>query len=155
MRLLSFAGWNTAGNTVGTSIPAANVLLAARRDIEVDPLHREIAQRTFLLHRLVNDFEYHRFTRPGAYGVLDRMSASRDEAYGDQLEAANAFVSADLRQRLETKFSRQFAGQRFFAGPRQYELDSLSNVDVRLPWPRAYEVKLDFSIHAREIGAAQ
>ena len=62
-KLLAFAGWNTAGNTMGTSIPAANVYLSARK-FDVDPIRREIAQREFLFHRMVDDWAYHRFTRP-------------------------------------------------------------------------------------------
>lgn len=49
-RLLAYAGWNTAGNTMGTTIPAANSYLMARRE-RIDPLRREIALRTFVLHR--------------------------------------------------------------------------------------------------------
>src|SRR5690606_20998551 len=75
-KLLSFAGWNSAGNTMGTTVPAANVYLLARRR-SMDPLHREIAQREFLLHRFVNDFAYHHFTRPIAYDLIDsRYQAS-------------------------------------------------------------------------------
>ena len=46
MRLLSYAGWNTAGNTMGTAIPAANVYLFARK-YGTEPLERETAQREF------------------------------------------------------------------------------------------------------------
>lgn len=151
MRLLSYAGWNTAGNTLGTAIPAANVYLCARKLYDVDPLERELNQRSFLLHRLVNDFEYHRNVRPQAYRILDSKNASRDEAYGEPLKEANEFVQQDLARRLESIFHEQFAGQRFFAGTRQYEFEQLRNVNVSLPWPRAYEVKIGFDIAVREV----
>lgn len=151
MRLLSYAGWNTAGNTLGTAVPAANVYLAARQ-FPVDPLVRELNQRAFLLHRLVNDFEYHRFTRPMAYDYIDRNPpATREETYGQSLDAVNRLVKEDLGRRLNDIFYSHFLGKRFFAGTRQYELRQLRNVDIKLPWPRAYEVRLGFQLEADEV----
>lgn len=150
-RLVAYAGWNTAGNTLGTTLAAANVYLAARRE-NVAPLKRELAQRAFLLHRLVNDFAYHRFTRPQAYAMLQgSTSASKEEAYGVDLERLDQFVRSDLQQRLETLFKEQLEGRRFYAGARQYVVRQLTGVDVRLPWPRAYEVKISFSLNAEEV----
>ncbi len=148
MRLLSYAGWNTAGNTLGTAIPAANVYLLARR-LQIDPLARETAQREFLLHRFVNDFEYHRFTRPAAYKLIDSMPrASREETYGSDFEAVNRLVQSDLTKRLFDTFEQQFRGRRFFAGTGQYQFSGLESVRVLLPWPRAYEVRLEFRMKA-------
>lgn len=150
-RLLSYAGWNTAGNTMGTSIPSANVYLLARR-LGRDPLKREVALREFLLHRFVNDFEYHKYTRPEAYRMIDASPrASREETYGEEFAAVNDFVKRDLSKRLETVFSQQFLGRRFYAGTQEYELESLSGVKVVLPWPRAYEVRLEFRILAKPL----
>jgi len=152
VRLLAYAGWNTAGNTIGTAIPTANVVLWARRTA-VDPLVRELSQRTFLLHRLVNDFEYHRFTRPAAYRMVAEhyRGESRDETEQPALGAVNRFVREDVARRLADLFRTQFLGRRFFAGNRQFVLTSLSDVSVELPWPRAYEVRIGFQLHATEV----
>ncbi len=147
-KLLSFAGWNTAGNTLGTAIPAANVYLLARR-LQVDPLARELAQREFLLHRFVNDYAYHKFTRPQAYGIIDANSrASREETYGAAFEEVNDFVMSDLRSHLDRYFDDDFLGKRFYAGTKQYQVSNLSDVKIFLPWPRAYEVRLEFKLQA-------
>lgn len=151
-RLLSYAGWNTAGNTMGTAIPAANVYLLARRS-GYDPLRRELAQRAFLLHRLVNDFEYHRFTRPAAYALQDRRNVAREESYGTLFDELNDFVRQDVNARLFDTFRDQFQGRRFFAGDSQYEMVALQGVDVELPWPRAYEVRIGFELQAQQVGA--
>lgn len=151
-KLLSFAGWNTAGNTLGTTIPAANVYLLARR-LKGDPLQRELAQREFLLHRFVNDYAYHKFTRPQAYAIIDANArASREETYGDAFEEVNNFVAQDLRSHLDRTFEDQFLGRRFYAGTQQYEVDELRDVRIFLPWPRAYEVRLEFKLRAKLIG---
>ncbi|MBX3095828.1 MAG: DUF4127 family protein [Fimbriimonadaceae bacterium] len=150
-RLLAYAGWNTAGNTMGTTIPAANTYLMARRE-RVDPLRREIALRTFVLHRLVNDFEYHNFVRPEAYAMMDQLNAGRrEEAYGEPFNEINERVRDDLGLRLQNRFESQLKGTRFFAGNSQYEVVDLRDVQIALPWPRAYEVQLDFSLVVRPV----
>jgi len=150
-RLLAYAGWNTAGNTMGTTIPAANSYLMARRE-RIDPLRREIALRTFVLHRLVNDFEYHNFVRPEAYAMMDELNGGRrEEAYGDVFAEIDERVRGDLGLRLQSRFDGQLKGTRFFAGNSQYEVVELRDVSISLPWPRAYEVRLDFQLVVRPV----
>lgn len=154
MKLLSFAGWNTAGNSMGTAIPAANVYLLARR-LQVDPLVREVAQREFLLHRFVNDYAYHKYTRPEAYKMIDDIPGeSREELDGAAAGEVNDFVRRDLTKHLERYFNDQFLGHRFFAGTGEYVFTGLTDVKIWLPWPRAYEVRLEFHLQARPVDTA-
>ena len=151
MRVLGFAGWNTAGNSMGTAIPASNVYLLARR-LRVDPLAREIAQREFLLHRYVNDFAYHKFVRPLAYALIDsERNASRDETYGLEFIEVNEFVKKDLEKYLDRYFNDQFLGQRFFVDAKQYAFSGISDIKIFLPWPRAFEVRLEFHLRAQQV----
>lgn len=153
-KLLAYAGWNTAGNTMGTAIPAANVYLLSKR-IGTDPLQRELAQHAFLLHRFVNDYAYHKFTRPLAYRLLDSTpKASREETYGEPFKAVDAFVRKDLGKHLTETFKDQFLGRKFIAGTKEYEFSSLDDVKIFLPWPRAYEVRLEFKLGAKEVPVA-
>ncbi len=152
MKLISYAGWNTAGNTMGTAIPAANAYLLARRSNTVDPLVREIAQREFLLHRLVNDYAYHMYTRPRAYQMIeDDEVGTPEEIYGDEYHKVNDFVQRDLAEHLNTYFTDQFLGRRFFAGTQQYAFSDISDVKIWLPWPRPYEVRLEFHLQAKPV----
>lgn len=152
-RLLGYAAWNTAGNTIGTVIPTANIYLLSRRE-RMDDKMRELNHRAFLLHRLVNDFQYHRFTRPQAYAMIDaNPRAAREETYGQDFDPIDQFVRQDLQRRLDETFRDQFMGRRIFAGTRQYVMQDLTDVDIELPWPRAYEVKIDFRIEATEVAA--
>ncbi len=151
VRLLSYAGWNTAGNTMGTAVPAANVYLLARR-VQSNPEARELALREFLLHRFVNDFAYHRYVRPQAYRMIDSSPrASREETYGTAFDDVNALVQQELGTHLNETFKAQFLGKKFFAGSKQYEITGLQDVRIFLPWPRAYEVRLEFKMQAREV----
>ncbi|MBL8047736.1 MAG: DUF4127 family protein [Chthonomonas sp.] len=148
-RLLGYAGWNTAGNTLGTTIPAASVYLTARQ-LDVDPAHREMARQTFLLHRLVNDFEFHRYTRPEAYRLRDltEQGGAKEEVYGYAFDVINDFVRRDVTTRLQQTFQTYFRGNQFFAGSDRLEVSDLTDVDVNLPWPRAYEVRISFALKA-------
>lgn len=153
-KLLSFAGWNTAGNSMGTAIPAANIYLLSRR-LNNDPLEREISRREFLLHRFVNDYAYHKFVRPQAYSMIDASStATREETYGQTFKAVDDFVRGDVYKYLEYYWHEEFEGKRFYAGNREYELSGLSNIRIFLPWPRAYEVRLEFQLHAQPVAVA-
>lgn len=152
MRLLAYAGWNTAGNTMGTTVPAANVYLLARK-LNVDPLKRELAQREFLLHRFVNDFAYHKYTRPLAYSMV--LTNTRDEVYGLDYADMNDFVQRDLQKHLEFYFEGQFDGRRFYAGPEPFIFSGLRDIKIFLPWPRCYEVRLEFRLDARRADGRQ
>lgn len=154
IRLLAYAGWNTAGNTMGTSIPAANVYLLARRN-GVFPLKRELAQREFVLHRFVNDYAYHKYVRPAAYKLIDSLpTGSREETYGEDFEYVNHFVQKDMAEYFEKYFREQFYQKRFFAGSVQYQIVGSEGLRVALPWPRAYEVRLDFRLIAQPVSSS-
>lgn len=151
-KLLAYAGWNTAGNTMGTTIPAANVYLLARR-YQVPAQIRETRQMKFLLHRLINDFEYHRYVRPEAYRMIDSsQAASREETYGPVFDQVNQLVRDEIKERLSKRFAQHILGTRFFVDGQPYQVESLSQVDVRLPWPRAYEVSIDFDLQSIPLG---
>lgn len=152
-RLLAFAGWNTAGNTMGTAIPAANVYLCARK-FEVDPMKRELAQREFLMHRMIDDWAYHRFTRPSTYSMIDDLQDQRDEIYGANFDAVDKFASNDLRKYIKQIFLSQFQFRRFYVGTKEYQITDITDLHIGLPWPRAYEIRVDFKLKAEEVGAS-
>lgn len=152
-KLLAFAGWNTAGNTMGTAIPAANIFLCARK-FESNPLKRELAQREFLMHRMIDDWAYHRFTRPATYSMIDDLQDQRDEIYGSNFEAVDKFAAADLRKYVKQIFQTQFQFRRFYAGNKEYQITDIQDLTIGLPWPRAYEIRVDFKLKAEEISAS-
>ncbi len=150
-KLLAFAGWNTAGNTIGTAIPAANVFLSGRA-LETDALPREVAQREFLLHRMIDDYAYHKYTRPAAYKLIDKYQNQRDEVYGDTFDRVNQFVEEDLKKYARQLFDLQFEGKTFFASNKEYRISGMDSLNVYLPWPRAYEAAIDFKFQVEPAG---
>jgi len=151
-KLLAFAGWNTAGNTMGTSIPAANVYLCGRK-YDTDYIRHELAQREFLMHRMVNDWAYHRYTRPATYSMIESLQDQRDEVYGSNFDAVNKFAESDLKKHIAQIFQNQIQLRRFYAGEKEYQITDLDDLKISLPWPRAYEIRVEFKLKAEETGS--
>jgi hypothetical protein len=150
-QLVSYAGWNTAGNTMGTTIPAANAYLIALKT-GINPLRREKAARKFVLHRLVTDYFYNRYVRPEAYRMIERMQNGNREEISEEsnVELVESYVKKDMAEKLQQTFKEQMIAQPFTAGEKQYLVVALDRITVELPWPRAYEVHLDFDLVVRE-----
>lgn len=146
LKLIGFAGWNTAGNTMGTVVPAANVYLLAKR-LDVSAVQREVARREFLLHRVVDDYAFHKYTRPLAYAMV--LSPSRDEVYGIDFTDINGFVQRDVEKHVERVFQSSFLNDRFEVDGQSYVISGIRDVKVWLPWPRAYEMRLEFKLEAK------
>lgn len=141
--LLAYAGWNTAGNTIGTAVPAANMALLARRLALGE--RGEAARLTFLLHRFVNDFAYHKLVRPIAMNLVRELQPHQPpfEVRGEALALAESFV----RRALRSYADRYFRERLLRADPSTGRpLWALSEVDVGLPWPRVYEARIEFRV---------
>ena len=150
MNLLSFAGWNTAGNTMGTAIPAANVFLYSRF-FGVDPLVREVARREFLFLRLADDYSFHKFARPAGYKLLEQMHIVKDEVYGEPFQKLNQLIKADMGRYISELFDRQFKDKKFYAGTKEYAFTRMDALKVFLPWPRAYETRIEFKLIPEQV----
>lgn len=154
-RLIGYAGWNTAANTMGTTIPAALIYEAARRS-GANPLGRDLQMKRFLLHRLISDWQYHRFTRPLAYSLIDSMpTASREELYGEELDKVQELVRRDLAARADETFRAILEGATVGENGSRRVVTGIQDLQIRLPWPRAYEVKVDFQLGVSDVQAAR
>ncbi|QYK52868.1 MAG: DUF4127 family protein [Fimbriimonadaceae bacterium] len=150
-QLVSYAGWNTAGNTMGTTIPAANAYLLALHT-GVDGLNRETAARKFVLHRLVTDYFYNRYVRPEAYRMIEKMQDGNREEISktEDYDIVAEYVKKDMEARLRQTFLDQMVANPFKVKDRIYHVVQVKDIVVELPWPRAYEVHLDFNLEVRE-----
>ncbi|MFF1921833.1 DUF4127 family protein [Streptomyces sp. NPDC058221] len=127
--LAGYAGWNTAGNTMGSVIAQATVYTAALRAGTVD----HTAHRGLLLHRLVEDCAY-------MAGIRGRALAT----FTDQVR--HSTLSDDLVEPV-----REWIAKRLATAPAQFqgfEGWRLTPNTVTLPWKRTFEV--DFTVAAPE-----
>ncbi|MBV6503737.1 MAG: hypothetical protein AKCLJLPJ_01831 [Fimbriimonadales bacterium] len=142
--LLAFAGWNTASNTIGTSVPHANLYLLSKR-LNADAFTREKAHREFLFHRFINDYAFHRFVRPAAYRMADSdPSGSREELSASSWKKLEQWVARNTEGLIVRYFEDLFRGEKFWAQEMQYEVMGISGIEVSLPWPRVFEARIAF-----------
>lgn len=122
LRLVAYAGWNTAGNTVGSTVAAAAATIIGQRTGTL----QEAAQQRFLLSRLVEDYGYMSVVRSKliirGYSYDD---VALSKAKGDE-EAA--WVQARLDGILSDLVGSDSPG---------WQVTS-----VRFPWRRVFEIGL-------------
>ncbi len=125
-QLAAYAGWNTAGNTLGTTIAHVSAWRSALRQGAL-PGQRAAHQR-FLWERYVDDWGYQSVVRPAVEADLrargiDALHLGRD----------SAAVESVVRQQLLC-WARALWTTGGWSGVAP-------TLDVRLPWPRTFEVE--------------
>lgn len=146
--MVSFASWNTAGNTIGTALSHANIYLLAKQ-INKDATDRELRQREFLFHRLVNDYAYCRVIRPAAQAMAEaHPEGTREESTGAALRMLQEWVSTNTTKVIERYFRSYYAGHTYKVGDVEWVIKEIRNIRVSLPWPRAFEARIEFELVA-------
>ncbi len=148
-RLYSYAAWNTAGNTIGTTLPQG-VIFAVKEKIytkskkenharwleknEVKINRMQQAQDWFMLNRLFDDYVYHSIVRPDA---LNFIRSNKWNSFRLTDEQTAKVVEFSL-EKMKPKISD--IAQRYF----QNEKCSISELDFVLPWNRTFEAEINF-----------
>ncbi|MFC0006550.1 DUF4127 family protein [Micromonospora siamensis] len=130
-RLAGYAGWNTAGNTVGSALATLVAYQVGRVTGTLD----ESAARRLLAHRLLDDHGWMSYARPRL-----RAELGTDPTRHDHIAAADVPAVTARIEELLTERWRELAavpGLTPTAG------------SVTLPWQRTYEI--DFALE--ETGA--
>ncbi len=120
--LLSYAGWNTSGNTVGTAVAAA-LLLWAHDDPET--------QARSLSYRLLDDWAYQAIVR-------QKMAESTDLAAGAAADEWNCAACEIAMHELTHLWRETFKRGLLPIDP--------GLTHVRFPWSRLFEIELFFGV---------
>lgn len=156
-RFAGYAAWNTAGNTLGTAIPHANlrVFFRSKLNDRADRAARtEAAHLEFLLNRFAGDYLYHDIVR------LEINTRLRSEAKADEVtfeftperyEQINREVGEKLKAQIERFFAEHFKGRThrlaIYKGvEKTITVNGLNGLNVYLPWPRAFECVIEFKL---------
>ena len=121
--LAAYAGWNTAGNTLGTAIAHGAAVVVGRRAGTFDTR----AHEQLLLHRFAEDWAY-------MSSVRGTVRARRDGGGGDWHRHLRVEPGDPVVDVIGDALSRQLSRLPGFAGWR------LRTGSVRLPWQRLFEV---------------
>ena len=130
-RLAGYGAWNTAGNTLGTTVAQAVCSLF----IGDDPA-RQSAQQAFLTHRFLEDWGYQTVVRKEARAQNRAAFGNYDPDPNDaaQIAATCAAIETGLEARLAALQARG-VGVGF----------SLKAGSVHLPWNRTFEADFDLT----------
>ena len=151
-KLTGYAAWNTAGNTLGTAIPAANMRIFSNQMIDSPERSARTAKAhlEFLLHRFAGDYLYHDIVRLEINQQLRKPPAvPTDEFSIDLYNRVNKQTQEKLQPLIETFFAENFKGKiyplGFFNGAkRELRINQLTGLKIHLPWPRTFEVTTEF-----------
>lgn len=134
-RLAGYAGWNTAGNSLGTALAVA--ALAPERPTVASERER----LAFLIERLADDVLYQADLRQV---VATPLGGSFVRLDGPRLDQARREVQRLVGEALRRQFREHFASLPLPGGPYR-----LAGVAVDLPWPRTFEVEVEVSLQRR------
>ncbi|MBK6795347.1 MAG: DUF4127 family protein [Acidobacteria bacterium] len=155
-RFAGYAAWNTAGNTLGTTIPYANMRVFFRTKLNdrADRAARaEAAHLEFLLHRYAGDYIYHDLVRQKINDRLREEARNDDsvtyELTREKYERVNREVAGAMKPLVEKFFSDYFKGKAYSLGiyngvKRDVTINGLKDLKVYLPWSRTFECVIEF-----------
>lgn len=146
-RLIAYAGWNTASNSMGTAATqAAMILNGNRAGAAADPLNRDLQRISFLAARIIDDWYYQKNFRPILNASLQRQAINPYD-----LQTARSQVNRRIERQLSNVFPRLIE--------REWQ-NSLLNLPApasgayaianwklssSLPWDRTFEIRLDLT----------
>ncbi|MEP7339371.1 MAG: DUF4127 family protein, partial [Acidobacteriota bacterium] len=156
-RFAGYAAWNTAGNTLGTAIPHANmrVFFRSKLNDRADRAARtEAAHLEFLLNRFAGDYLYHDIVRLEVNARLRGESKNQEVTYEftpQKHEEVNREIAGKLKAEIEKFFADYFKGRThrlaIYKGvEKTITVNGLKDLNVYLPWPRAFESVIEFKL---------
>lgn len=147
-RLSAYAGWNTAGNTLGTVVAHASLYNAVGKDAS-EPVVRRAAQAhlEFLLSRFIEDWGYQAIVRTRLNGGGLQERGLNPWQLGERWTEAQQIVTEELIRFARETFSDMreleltWYGKPLGVVPEGFVLEN-----VYLPWRRMFEVGFDLRL---------
>jgi hypothetical protein len=151
-KLTGYAAWNTAGNALGTAIPAANLRIFSKQitDAPERAARANASHFEFLLHRFAGDYLYHNIVRFEINAQLRKPPAiPTDEFTNEMYNRINKQVQEKLQPLIEKFFAEHFQGRRYSLGTfneqkRELKLNAIKGLKIYLPWPRTFESTIEY-----------
>lgn len=151
-KLTGYAAWNTAGNTLGTTIPAANLRIFSKQftDAPERAARASVSHFEFLLHRFAGDYLYHDMVRFEINTQLRKPPATQTDEFTEEMyHRVNKQVQDKLQPLIEQFFADHFQGHAYPLGTfneqkRAIKLDAMKKLRIYLPWPRTFESTIEY-----------
>jgi hypothetical protein len=118
LNLCAYSGWNTAGNSIGTTVAQACMAWQSGAD--------STAQKRFLSHRIIEDYGYQAVVRDAAAHWLYQQTSQREPS-PERVNETVQWIEGKLNETVEPLNT----GFRIVPG------------SLRLPWGRLFEIDFD------------
>ncbi len=141
-KLLAYAGWNTASNSIGTALAQASIVYAQGQKLPQDKLPSLYAQNaTFTLARLLDDWAYQKKIRSNIKDLEDLNGVAANNTRPHTALVAN-YIARELYFYKQLLLYGSYRRHSFFQqGKTAYYLKDF-DYSVELPWDRYFEIKL-------------
>ena len=149
-RLNSYAAWNTAGNTIGTTLPQGAIFaLSKAKLLQPDEAKLRIltAQNWFTFHRVLDDHFFHNIVRAKAKAFIAQNKWSAMRLSNEATRGVEAY-SLNLLNENFKQLSRDYFGKSF-TSTNNLSCDEPSNLSLDLPWNRTFEADINFNLECR------
>ncbi|GAB7389225.1 DUF4127 family protein [Bacillaceae bacterium] len=154
-QLLSYSGWNTAGNALGIAVAHAAGRHALLEHAHYPDFVYEGAAQAhveFLFHRFADDYIYKNIVLPKAKAEAKKIGADIYDLAGHSARI-DRFVAAELASGAR-KWYPFFEGKTLYTGAPDEKKASvtigpLQDLRIGLPWQRLFEVQIEPTISLR------
>lgn len=150
-RLNGYASWNTAGNTIGTTLPQGVIFaLTQNKFLKSDDSASRVltAQNWFTVHRLLDDYYFHNVIRAKAkkFIVQNKWNAIRlsDEATQKVEDFSRNLLKESFKELTQSYFDGSPNIWR-----KNLKCENPSELSFDLPWNRTFEAEIDFKLQCR------
>lgn len=141
VKLYSYAGWNTCGNTMGTAVAMACARLCLERHGNAGQLQAFVE---FLLERFLDEWAYQANVREDLYWyIATDLKVSPINLENKHGEASRKLT--ELAAPYVKRIKEIFLGRPIESGAGKYIIRDV-NASFELPWNRAFECKVSVSV---------
>jgi hypothetical protein len=126
-KLAAYAGWNTAGNTMGTTLAMASAWRAA--SLQPRPAPHLKAHRAFLWERVADDWGYQSVIRQEIETIISRQGS----------DCLNLGKNHSNAEKIVHSYMQDWAAATWQRGSWPGHMPKMH---IRLPWPRTFEVDI-------------
>lgn len=146
--LNGYASWNTAANTIGTTLPQGIIFNAAEAKLLANKAILDriwTAQNWFTFHRVLDDYYFHGLRRLQVnkhFGQSGLSSKNLDDTTNKQVED----YATQLLLKSFTELSNTYARKIRNSRQQNVQCGPPSNMSFTLPWNRTFEAEINFDM---------
>ena len=143
-----YASWNTAGNTIGTTLPQGVIFAAAQARLMKSKATANrvwTAQNWFTFHRVLDDYYYHTLVRAKAKSYIAQNKWSTIRLTDEATERVEEFSRKLMLDAFE-ELSGIYFGENKNGLQKNVNCEKPSAMTFDLPWNRTFEAEIDFRL---------